>query len=131
MEPFMTQPDPTPASVERARREAAIQIVDGVLGYTMEYAGSPAAHRQYYDLTEEAMQPALDAARQAGAREARTEQEHALQRLEGLREAGTRMREAFLRHVYGNGASMEPPKYPSLIKVVEAWDAALATGEHP
>ena len=47
-----------------------------------------------------------------------------------LREAGDNLRRVFLRHVYGNGVTMDQQvKHPSLQKALATWDAALAPAE--
>lgn len=44
------------ARVEAMRervRDFAVEMVDGIRGFTMEFAGSPAEHRQMYDYVEQ------------------------------------------------------------------------------
>lgn len=39
-------------AIAKTTRELAVELVDDIRGYTMEYAGSPAEHRQMYDYIE-------------------------------------------------------------------------------
>lgn len=43
-------------------RSAAVEAVDWEAGYTMEFAPSPSAHRELYDLIEEDLQELIDKA---------------------------------------------------------------------
>jgi hypothetical protein len=52
----MTEP-----SAVAVARDTAVQLVDGLYGYTMEFAPSPAEHRQMYKMAEDAIARALDA----------------------------------------------------------------------
>ena len=49
-------------ALDRAIRDAAVSVVDGINGYTMEFAQNPAAHREEYDLAEEWITDALKVA---------------------------------------------------------------------
>ena len=63
--------DETPSAGSVAR-DTAVQLVDGLYGYTMEFAPSPAEHRQRYKMAEDAIALALDAfacEREAAVRE--------------------------------------------------------------
>jgi hypothetical protein len=52
---------PTDETPSAAARDTAIQIVDGLYGYTMEFAPNPAEHRQMYTLVTDTLTLALDA----------------------------------------------------------------------
>ena len=47
------------AAIEATLRNLAVQTVDDSCGYTMEFSGNPAGHRQMYDLTEERLREAI------------------------------------------------------------------------
>lgn len=57
--------------IDARARKLAVELVDGILGYTMEFAGSPRAHRAEYDLVEENIAIDLREYGDARAKEAR------------------------------------------------------------
>ncbi|ENN89113.1 hypothetical protein RHSP_01122 [Rhizobium freirei PRF 81] len=50
---------PQPVSVKADTRTLAVEIVDGILGYTIEHSSDPDRQRAFYDLTEARIRPSL------------------------------------------------------------------------
>ena len=49
---FVERPENVHEVEQRYIRDLAVLLVDGACGYTMEFAGSPTQHRDYYDELE-------------------------------------------------------------------------------
>lgn len=54
------KPDNVYILTEESLRSVAVSLVDGTHGYTMEFAPSPAAHRNEYDRAESALKIAVE-----------------------------------------------------------------------